>query len=504
MMFKQVLKVFLLFLILGFVEQTLAQGDSNFGEVRGFVYDKSTGEPMIFTNVILKGTTYAAKTDVNGFYAITKIPPGKYTLFSTNIGYDTSYFSIELKAGQKLNQRIEVEPSSVDLDVVNVNAEKTEALTDVKISTTKISPKQIAKIPSIGGQPDLAQYLQVLPGVVFTGDQGGQLYIRGGAPIQNKVLLDGMVLYNPFHTIGLFSVFDVDILRNVDVYTGGFNAEYGGRISAVMDITTRDGNKKNFQGKVSTSPFLTRLLVEGPLTKYDPNKTSVSYIVSAKKSYLEQSAKIFYPYADKDGLPFNFRDIYAKMSINAPNGSKINAFGFNFTDDVNYFSPASLSWKASGGGANFVVIPGTSSALIGGSFALSNYETQLLETGAEPRSSAVNGFNGGLNFTYFYGDDELKYGMELLGFRTDFKFHNAANIKIQQETFTTEIAGYMKYKYVSGLMVLEPSFRAHYYASLSEMSPEPRLGLKYIITEDIRFKAAAGLFLLQQLRIEML
>src|SRR5690606_36905776 len=98
--------------------------------------------------------------------------------------------------------------------------------TEVKMSVTKVTPKEIKSMPSIGGDPDLAQYLQVLPGVTFTGDQGGQLYIRGGSPIQNKVLLDGMIIYNPFHSIGLFSVFDTDIMRNADVYTGGFKDEY--------------------------------------------------------------------------------------------------------------------------------------------------------------------------------------------------------------------------------------------------------------------------------------
>src|SRR6202007_2836734 len=103
---------------------------------------------------------------------------------------------------------------------------------------------------------------------VFTGDQGGQLYIRGGTPVQNKVLLDGMIVYNPFHSIGLFSVFDNDIIRNADVYTGGFGAEYGGRISSIMDITTRDGNKKRVAGKIAASPFGAKVLVEGPIIKY--------------------------------------------------------------------------------------------------------------------------------------------------------------------------------------------------------------------------------------------
>lgn len=93
------------------------------------------------------------------------------------------------------------------------------------------------------------QYLQVVPGVIFTGDQGGQLYVRGGSPIMNKVMMDGMVLYNPFHSIGLFSVFDNDIIRNADIFTAGFNAEHGGRTSSVMDITTRDGNKTRIAGR---------------------------------------------------------------------------------------------------------------------------------------------------------------------------------------------------------------------------------------------------------------
>ena len=133
----------------------------------------------------------------------------------------------------------------IKLDEIKVSAEREEMKTEVKVATIKISKKDLEMIPTIGGEPDLAPYMQVIPGVVFTGDQGGQLYIRGGSPIQNKVLLDGMIIYSPFHSIGLFSVFDSDIIRNTDVFTGGFNAEYGGRISSIMDIKTIDGNKKH-------------------------------------------------------------------------------------------------------------------------------------------------------------------------------------------------------------------------------------------------------------------
>ena len=299
-------------------------------------------------------------SDVNGLYVISKIPPGQYTLMITYLGYDSLSMKVDVKADDIITQNLVLKKKSVTLEVVNISAERQEARTETQTSVNKVTPKEITKIPSIGGQPDLAQYLQVLPGVVFTGDQGGQLYIRGGSPIQNKVLLDGMIIYNPFHSIGLFSVFDTDILRNADVYTGGFGAEYGGRVSSIMDITTRDGNKKHIAGKFDVSTFGAKILVEGPLSKQkEPGGSSSSFILSAKNSYLEQSSKLFYKYVDEDGLPFNYLDLYGKLSFNFGNGSKISFYGFNFTDKVNqYKSIADFSWGSSGGGTNFVIIPG--------------------------------------------------------------------------------------------------------------------------------------------------
>ena len=168
------------------------------------------------------------------------------------------------------------------LNAVDVTAEQVEKIETPNVGVQKIDPVAINKLPSVG-EPDLAQYLQVLPGVVFTGDQGGQLYIRGGLPIQNKVLLDGMVIYNPFHSIGLFSVFDNDIMRSADVFSAGFGAEYGGRTSSIMDITTRDGNKKHLSGKVSASTFGAKLTLEGPLQKLkEDGKGSSSFLLSGK------------------------------------------------------------------------------------------------------------------------------------------------------------------------------------------------------------------------------
>ncbi len=465
------------------------------GDIRGFVYEEETSEPAIYTSVYLKGTTYGGQTNLDGFFTISHVPPGEYTLMVTSVGYDTIRQSLSIKSGDILSKKLFLKKSGIELKEVQVSAESEEKKTEVQVSVTKITPKEIKQIPSIGGEPDLAQYLQVLPGIITSGDQGGQLYIRGGTPIQNKVLLDGMVIYNPFHSIGFFSVFDPDIIRGVDVYTAGFNADYGGRISSIMDITTRDGNKKKLSGKVSSTTFTSKIILEGPLKKAtDTQEGSSSFIVAGKTSYLDRSSKTFYSYVDSAGLPYSFNDLYGKISFNSSSGSKFNLFGFHFEDKVKYQHIADLGWKSNGFGTNFVLVPGGTSVLIDGNFAYSNYSINLAEIDAKPRLSEISGFNGALSFTYFIDKDELKYGLEVLGFRTNYDYFNFVNLELSQVENTTEMGAFFKYKRVAGKLVFEPGIRFNYYASLPEFSIEPRLGAKYNISDKLRVKFAGGYY----------
>jgi len=466
--------------------------------IRGFIYEEESGEPAIFSNVFLQGTTYGASTDNNGYFLISKIPAGNYTLMVTYLGFDTIQMQVQLKPDDILNKNFFIKESSVKLETVIVNAERIEARTETKTSVVKITPKEIKQIPSVGGQADFAQYLQVVPGVIFTGDQGGQFYVRGGSPIQNKVILDGMTIYNPFHSIGLFSVFDTELIRNADVYTGGYNADYGGRISSIMDITYKDGNKKRFSGSLGVSTFGARALIEGPIVKQkSPESGSASFVLSFKNSYLEESSKIFYSYVDENGLPFNFADVYGKVSINAGNGSKVSFFGFSFNDQVdNYKAISSYGWNSFGGGANFVVIPGKSPVLIEGIFAYSQYQSNISSTALNNKSSLINGFNGGLDFTYFLGKNSLKYGIEVEGYRTEYEFRVASDSSriINLTENTTQLGAYAKYKAIFGKLIIEPGFRLQWYSSLSEISPEPRLALKYNVTDKFRLKFAGGMY----------
>lgn len=476
-----------------FTFSAFGQGD---GQIRGTVLNEKNGEPMIFTTVYLKGTTYGTSTDINGLYTIPKVPQGSYTLMVTSIGFDTIAMSVEVIADKVTNQNLVLKESEVQLDVIEISAKTEERRNNVQISTTKITPNEIKKIPSIGGEADIAQYLQVLPGVIFTGDQGGQLYIRGGSPIQTRVLLDGVTIYNPFHSIGLFSVFETDIIRNVDVMTGGFNAEYGGRVSAVVDITTKDGNKKELAGKIAGNPFLAKAILEGPLMKLKPNGSSISFILTGKHSYLNRTSKGLYKYVnDTLGIPYSFTDYYGKLSFNAAGGSSFSVFGFRNVDKVDFENVARFEWDALGLGTNFRVVPGQGGTIIDGSIAFSNYDIAFQQAEEKQRTSSIGGFNINLNFTYFVKDGDLRYGIGVNGFSTDFSFFNSLGIQQEQIQNTTELGFYIKYKKVIGdKLVIEPGMRIDYYASLSNFSPEPRLGMKFNVHDRFRLKAATGLY----------
>ena len=224
--------------------------------IRGFVKSKEKGEPILMALVALEGTTSGTNTDENGYFSLTKLQPGTYVLFVKVINYNEYRDTLTVKQGQLISTNILLESGSNMMGVLEINDQRSEQINNVNISSETLRPKDFKRVPSFGGQTDIVQVLTTLPGFISTGDQGGQVFVRGGSPVQNKVVLDGMIVYNPFHSIGLFSVFDTDIISNADVYTGGFGAQFGGRISSVIDITTRDGNKKGHDGKIGFSPLV--------------------------------------------------------------------------------------------------------------------------------------------------------------------------------------------------------------------------------------------------------
>ncbi|MBO4504597.1 MAG: TonB-dependent receptor [Bacteroidales bacterium] len=478
---------------------TLALTMASFAQntvLKGFTYDDSNGETLPYCTIQLVGTSFGALSDGAGAFMINKIPQGTYVVKVAYLGYTDILDTIVVDKEKTITKRYSLKPSSTVLDAVQIVGEGQRREQETRTSVISVTPKDMSKMPAIGGQPDFAQYLQVLPGVISTGDQGGQLYIRGGTPVQNMLLLDGVILYSPFHSIGIFSVFDMDIMSSADIYTGGFGAEFGGRISSVMDIKTRDGNKKRLSGKIDLGNISSQVLLEGPLVKLkEGRKTSLSFILSGKGSYLKQAAKAFYPYVGEDGLPFNFLDLYGKITLATQNGTKLNLFGFRYDDRVNYASVADYGWQNWGVGANFLIVPGDVPTTIEGSLAYSDYDCMLDDKFATPRKSSMNGFTFNLGFNYYIGRSLLNVGMEAVGFNTNYNYTTRFGSERSVEDHTTDMSIFAKFRYnFRNKLLIEPSFRLQYYYSLGEASPEPRLAIKYNILSNLRLKLAGGLY----------
>ncbi len=463
------------------------------GGVRGVVYEKENGAPVSFASVYLKETLQGSITDENGFFNIGEVKPGTYTLFCSYVGFDSVSVKVQIEESV-IVRNLYLKESSKMLNEVNISAARQEKKTSTQIGKTKITPKDMQKLVTLGGEPDLIQSLQILPGVSTSGDQGGQLYVRGGSPVMNKVLLDGMTIYQPFHSIGLFSVFDADIIRSADVYSAGFGAQFGGRISAIIDVNTREGNKTRLAGKVAVNPFTSKVLLEGPLKKYKEGSGSTSFILSYKNSFLDRSAPIFYSYLDENRLPYSFHDLYGKISVVGSNGSKIDFFGYNHLDRANFMGVTEYKWNSAGFGSRFVVLPDESQTKIDGFFSYSTYDVSQQEGNADPRTSDISSFNIGLNFDYLMGQNKFVYGTEITSFRTNYEFTNPAGRGVGDFDNNTELSLYGDFKYVTNRWVLEPGVRIQYYASISTPSLEPRVAVKYKATSKLRFKAAAGIY----------
>jgi len=474
--------------------------------VKGVVNDKDDN-PAIATILIkganLKNGFTGAQTDEQGSFGI-ELPAGTYTIKISQQGHKDYEDSIRVEGGKNVNLgTVRLREAPVELKGYDVKDNSTKINTNVSVIT--ITQEDIKRVPSTMGEADLVGALLVTPGVVSSGDQGGQLYIRGGPPIQNKVIMDGAIIYNPFHSIGILSVFDTDLIRSADVYTGGFGAQYGGRISSIMDIHMRDGNRKKFSGKVGVTPISSKIIIEGPIKKLkETGGSSASFLVNARGSFLEYSSRVFYPYANVTnnssatvGLPYNFWDIYAKVSVNAGDeGSKVNLFGFSHNDIVNFSDITKLNWSSAGGGLNFIVVPGSANVRIDGVFAYSNYQIKMLEQNelSLKRESSVNGFNFNLNFHQFFGNNKITYGLEGIGTFTHLYYDTPYSTHLENDNNTTEIAAFARAKINKWGFVFEPSFRLHYYASIGEVSPEPRLSIKYNARDWWRIKLAGGLY----------
>lgn len=255
--------------------------------VQGVVTSEDTGGPLegVAVSMELPGAAVRGTlTDRNGFYQIGGLGPGSYTLRGRRIGEAPYEQSVTLVPGDRQTINFELRGSAVTLEGVVVSGERGAVIRD--LGRQQVTPAELRLVPVPAGSGDLATYLQTLPGVTTTGDQGGQVFVRGGTSSENLALVDGIPIYQPFHIVSFFSVFPEDLISTVDFYAGGFGARYNGRTSSVLDVGLRDGDRNRVRAMGSVSPFLAEVLAEGPLGK------GFSWLASARRSLIQETSSV--------------------------------------------------------------------------------------------------------------------------------------------------------------------------------------------------------------------
>lgn len=285
----------------------------------GFVTDATDDQPLVGANVALQQLAdstlfYGRATDRDGLYLLSDLPPGRYEMRVTFVGYVPHVDTLRLTSGERRTVNVPLAPSETALEKVLVEEER-EGAADLTAGQQTIQPTEIQRIPTPDASGDLASYLTTLPSVVTVADRGGQLFVRGGEPSQNLMLLDGMVLYQPFHMLGFYSAFPSGIINHTDLYAGGFGAKYGRRLSSVIDVSARTGNKQQFSGSLSLSPFMGEARLEGPILS-----DRISGLASVRRSMLENGAE---PLLGQD-LPFSFGDAFAKVHTEPTQNSRLS------------------------------------------------------------------------------------------------------------------------------------------------------------------------------------
>ncbi|MFO8099042.1 MAG: TonB-dependent receptor [Salinibacter sp.] len=285
--------------------------------LHGYVRDAATGETLLQANVVIQGTGKGAATNNEGYYTLGDLPPGTYTVVFTYVGYQTRTASVTLSAGEERRLDVALPPQDLEGEEVVVTGERDDA-DDRTIGVDRLDVAQVKELPSVL-EPDVFRSLTLLPGVKTSSDYSSNLYIRGGSPGQNLVLLDGTTVYNPTHFFGFFSTFNPDAIKDVQLYKGAYPAEYGGRLGGVLDIYNKDGNREETTGGLSVGLLASRAYVEGPYGRADSTDAADgSYMVAVRRSTLEPVLAALRA-TDTEGIPdaFAFYDVNAKINYDA-------------------------------------------------------------------------------------------------------------------------------------------------------------------------------------------
>lgn len=443
--------------------------------IRGQVLDAESGQPLAGATVALgsEGMTRGEVTGQEGRFVMSRIPPGSWILSVRFLGFAESVDTLEVDFGATLDVKILLRPDAAAIDEVVVEADAAEREDGAGLS--RIRPTDLARVPMPDVSRDLAAYLVTIPGISQLGDRGGQLFVRGGTPTQNLVLLDGIPIYQPFHIVGFYSAFPADLVAWADVYAGGFSSRYGGRISSVIDIGTRNGDKRRVRPYASVAPFLASVRVDAPLAK-----DKVSMVVSMRESLIDRLSPDLLGYR----LPFRFGDRFAKVHAFLSQTSSLSVTGLQTWDEGDLSARASAaddtgsgeapsSWQNRALGYRYTYLPPDYPVVAQFAMYVSSLASKYRPAGGRRQDASVSGYTMELDLTYLYPVGRARFGIfgSLNRFRYDLDKSRGVN-----RSGVTSGGAYVDTRLdVARVFTIEPGIRLETFARGVTTSIDPRV-----------------------------
>ena len=476
--------------------------------IYGFVIDKTTGEVLIGTNTLLYRDSISTilppfagvATNSYGYYIFPKLPKGDYFLIFRQIGYKTTIREVKFNYdNEKLVYNIGLQPESIELNEVVITGQKQENA--ASISTIDISPDVLSKLPGLTGEVDLFRLLQTLPGVGMASETSNGLYVRGGSPDQNLTLVDGVTIYNPSHLGNIASTFNSNAISDIKLIKGAYPAEYGGRLSSVLDIHLRSGTKEENKAAFGLGLINSFASLEGPVGEKS------TYMISGRTMYYnllvnnfnkassiprygfsDLSSKITYSLSETSALSIS--GLYSKDIITSPSGTEFN-YDIEWSNEF-----LSLDWLHINKNSvffnsilsyidyNFKSVIGLSPDQLTSStyFASSRLRDVQLKEQAESKWNENNTLKGGLELTYHI---------------YNLLYSNVYNSLLEENPFAgNNLNSFESAVYLENESLITPLFTANlgarlYYFNLQKyLYAEPHISFKYALTENNFLKAA--------------
>jgi len=300
--------------------------------LNGYVKDADNGEELIGVTIYIPQLKAGTVSNDYGFYALT-LPRGTYEVQFSFIGYRVETKTLDLSTSQSLNIQLMAEAEQLE-EIVIEDKPMDENVVSVQMSKNSVNMTQVRKLPALFGEVDIIKNIQMMPGVISAGEGTSAFFVRGGSGDQNLILIDEAPVYDPSHLFGLFSVFNPDVIKDSEIYRGGIPARFGGKLSSILDVRTKDGNNKNMDVSGGIGTLASRIAIEGPLAE-----GKSSFIASARRSYVDLFLKV----AREDNL-VHFYDVNAKVNWKRNNNNRFFVAFYTGRDVFSFDDEFGFAW----------------------------------------------------------------------------------------------------------------------------------------------------------------